>query len=646
MKKNFSAVVDMRFDQLGDLTLAGVEVNSFESVKLFVDKLKSIGYSSISFATNVPVDINSGEIVELDPSAGGNRFKTEPKDLWALCSYANSIGLDVAIKLDIVDYRNDNIIGFWTDFGRNFSLTKFFDSVLNYEKQLAIKAEKSGVDVFYVGNFSNGLDTEEYRTEWSNIVNNIRQVFNGKLAYSSNSNRLDAPAVLWDLVDIIGLGFSPEISRDAIYDIQEIVKKYYNSDNLNGRGVVDEISEIRKYRFYNKEIILDAVEIPAANIGWMKEPFWQLLLNNNLKKDQFNIDYEFQSIRFQSIFHLLENDLNDNVSGVTFREYMPWHEASWIEDPGDETSKMWRLAKDLSFSLYDNKYAESTLRTYLKYDYIPLVDGPSKELSLLGGPEDGQFISDDLWVLFTNKVAAENGSVYLLDSNKRVIEKFDINSKKVELVNNALIINPSKNLNYNSKYYLQIDENAVKDAFGNKNSAIYISFTSTDSVITTSSKYTIKSQFQKVSYFGDKNFNGIGSKYDDTISGGFGNDSLSGRMGNDSLAGSSGNDSFVFNSKLGPSNIDTITDFTPGIDKIALGKNIFKAFARDKAIQAENLVYGNSAIDNDDYIIYDQITGKLYYDADGSGSKSQAIQIALIGTGSHPLLTPNDFTII
>ena len=42
-----------------------------------------------------------------------------------------------------------------------------------------------------------------------------------------------------------------------------------------------------------------------------------------------------------------------------------------------------------------------------------------------------------------------------------------------------------------------------------------------------------------------------------------------------------------------------------------------------------------SGFDSNDHIIYNQTTGALYYDADGNG-KSAAIQIALIGTTTHP----------
>jgi len=46
-------------------------------------------------------------------------------------------------------------------------------------------------------------------------------------------------------------------------------------------------------------------------------------------------------------------------------------------------------------------------------------------------------------------------------------------------------------------------------------------------------------------------------------------------------------------------------------------------------------VTGYTALDSTDHIIYNQTSGALYYDADGSGTTA-AIQIALIGTTIHP----------
>jgi hypothetical protein len=103
----------------------------------------------------------------------------------------------------------------------------------------------------------------------------------------------------------------------------------------------------------------------------------------------------------------------------------------------------------------------------------------------------------------------------------------------------------------------------------------------------------------------------------------------------------------LFNTKLGPANIDTITDFTSG-DKISLSGSIFSKLKGDKDL-SDNLyvqtIVGISTQDNNDYLFYDFESGRLYYDADGSGTKSKPIEVAIIGTGGVSL-TANDFSIV
>jgi Ca2+-binding RTX toxin-like protein len=114
------------------------------------------------------------------------------------------------------------------------------------------------------------------------------------------------------------------------------------------------------------------------------------------------------------------------------------------------------------------------------------------------------------------------------------------------------------------------------------------------------------------------------------LSGGAGNDQLIGGNGNDTLNGGAGADYFVFNVKPNSSrNVDKIEDFarTAG-DKIVLDHNIFTAI--DPAnFSTANIVLGTKAFDTGDRLIYDQTTGKLFYDADGSG-RGAAVQIATL----------------
>jgi Ca2+-binding RTX toxin-like protein len=137
----------------------------------------------------------------------------------------------------------------------------------------------------------------------------------------------------------------------------------------------------------------------------------------------------------------------------------------------------------------------------------------------------------------------------------------------------------------------------------------------------------------------------------DTLIGAGGNDKLYGGTGNDVLTGGLGADRFVFDTTPNvTSNLDTVKDFVVGTDKILLDDDFYTlgltGTSTGVALTANKFQLGLAANDPDDRIIYDQSTGKLYYDADGSGAGAQ-VQFALVGTGTtHPVLSASDFLVI
>lgn len=121
-------------------------------------------------------------------------------------------------------------------------------------------------------------------------------------------------------------------------------------------------------------------------------------------------------------------------------------------------------------------------------------------------------------------------------------------------------------------------------------------------------------------YFGfAENTHIYGADGKDTIKARAGNEWLDGGLGNDTLSGKAGADTFVFSTRLGPANVDTIKDFKHDVDVIALDDAIFRKigaaldggefYAKKGAVEAH---------DKDDRIIYDTRSGKLYYDDDGN----------------------------
>jgi Ca2+-binding RTX toxin-like protein len=157
----------------------------------------------------------------------------------------------------------------------------------------------------------------------------------------------------------------------------------------------------------------------------------------------------------------------------------------------------------------------------------------------------------------------------------------------------------------------------------------------------------------------------VGNGNINTFIGTANNDTFIGNGGNDVLTGGAGSDTFQFGKvhtmtvtgaattvqtytdvATTLTGVDTITDFTSGVDKIVLDNDQFSAFVSTGAISAGNLVQGvgvTAAADADDYLIFNATSGALYYDADANGA-GLAVQIASL-TGVTTLADA-DFNII
>ncbi|MBN3926428.1 trypsin-like serine protease [Nostoc sp. NMS4] len=121
-----------------------------------------------------------------------------------------------------------------------------------------------------------------------------------------------------------------------------------------------------------------------------------------------------------------------------------------------------------------------------------------------------------------------------------------------------------------------------------------------------------------------------GGNSNDILIGGSGNDTFVGGLGNDTLTGGSGSDVFIINT---PSEgIDHITDFSSLDDTIYVSKVGFGGGLSEGILQATQFFIGSVAKDSSDRFIYNNNTGGLFFDADGTGSSGQ-IQIAQLAIG-------------
>jgi hypothetical protein len=133
-----------------------------------------------------------------------------------------------------------------------------------------------------------------------------------------------------------------------------------------------------------------------------------------------------------------------------------------------------------------------------------------------------------------------------------------------------------------------------------------------------------------------------GGAGDDRVRGDSGNDRLDGGLGADLLTGRSGFDRFTFSTPLGPENVDTINDFRSS-DTIVLDNDVFTGLTAG-VLRGSAFRVGTAAADSSDRIIYDTISGALYFDPDGAGGADQT-QFATIA-GSPNNVTARDFLVI
>ncbi|NER53165.1 MAG: calcium-binding protein, partial [Symploca sp. SIO1A3] len=143
----------------------------------------------------------------------------------------------------------------------------------------------------------------------------------------------------------------------------------------------------------------------------------------------------------------------------------------------------------------------------------------------------------------------------------------------------------------------------------------------------------------------------VGTAFDDQLIGDAGNNDLHGIDGNDILIGGEGNDRLfggtgadIFGFSSPNQGIDTITDFnsTQG-DLIQVSANGFGGGLTIGTLDIDQFTIGSAATQASDRFIYNDTTGALFFDPDGTGALAQ-IQFAQLSGGVA--LTNNDILVV
>jgi VCBS repeat-containing protein len=132
----------------------------------------------------------------------------------------------------------------------------------------------------------------------------------------------------------------------------------------------------------------------------------------------------------------------------------------------------------------------------------------------------------------------------------------------------------------------------------------------------------------------------VGNTSNNYLFGGGGNDYIDARAGNDYLNGGAGADRFVFATALGATNVDTIADFVHLTDDIVLAQSIFADIGATLDASEFQVGMADAATDR---IIYNNVTGQLFYDSNGNVTGGMTL-FATVTAGT--VLDVDDFLMV
>ncbi|MBC2663998.1 hypothetical protein H7F51_00550 [Novosphingobium flavum] len=172
--------------------------------------------------------------------------------------------------------------------------------------------------------------------------------------------------------------------------------------------------------------------------------------------------------------------------------------------------------------------------------------------------------------------------------------------------------------------------------------------------VTAKLSWTLGANLENLTLLGTSALSGTGNELGNVLTGNAaanllngmaGDDTLVGGGGADSLTGGLGRDAFRFTILEINSARDTIQDFVHGTDRFEFVRSAYAALAglSAGALAPSEFIAGKAAVTASQHIIYNQSTGALYYDVDGSGKAAQ-VQIAMLS--NRPVLDASDFWLV
>ena len=160
----------------------------------------------------------------------------------------------------------------------------------------------------------------------------------------------------------------------------------------------------------------------------------------------------------------------------------------------------------------------------------------------------------------------------------------------------------------------------------------------TDTIFADGTSFVLPDNVENLTLVSNWNVNARGNSMDNVITGNNGDNMLNGMggddtihltIGSDTATGGPGNDIFIFADPPALGQLDKITDFVQGEDVIKIDSDsiFYDELSPGPLPAGQFITTTDTPSGGDDYLIYNETTGELFYDANGLGHTS--------GAGTH-----------
>lgn len=268
----FMLVILINHSNLNGFTNFGISLVDWSGIGyyLFNDSLEKAKYNYINYvAINLWVYQNGGTAINIYKHS---TMTPEDDALKNVIDLAHSKGMKVLLKVNVDDVNGVVWRGNFNPTDRN----AWFSNYRTIMTQYARLASEKNVEMFSVGCEFKSLSTITYYSNWTNIINGIRDIFSEKLIYSANWDEYEN-VPFWGELDYIGIDayFPLDTNNNATAD--DVKNDWYNSQVSGGYGGRNWVSEISNFCFLNgKDVFFTEIGYSSAD-GAAEEPWeWNL----------------------------------------------------------------------------------------------------------------------------------------------------------------------------------------------------------------------------------------------------------------------------------------------------------------------------------------------------------------------------------